>query len=97
MVDVSTHFDAERDRLIDADLLFIDGPKDGRFEQDLLPRLLELDLRRPQLWVLDDIRVMTMIGLWRQLPPPKLDVTSFGHFSGTGLVLRVPKDASSNS
>jgi hypothetical protein len=45
---------------------------------------------RRQLVVIDDIRVLTMVQLWRQLPNPRLDLTSFGHFSGTGLLLRSP-------
>jgi hypothetical protein len=27
-----------------------------------------------------------MIDLWRSIESPKLDITSFGHFSGSGLV-----------
>ena len=34
----------------------------------------------------DDIRLLNMIEQWRALPRPKLDLTSFGHWSGTGLV-----------
>jgi hypothetical protein len=31
-----------------------------------------------------------MVDLWRRIPYPKLDATSFGHWSGTGLVLVDP-------
>jgi hypothetical protein len=34
----------------------------------------------------DDTRVLNMIEIWRRLNRPKLDLTSFGHWSGTGLV-----------
>jgi predicted O-methyltransferase YrrM len=74
--------------LTDADLIFVDGPKDGHFEQVFLPKLLALRPERQQLIVLDDTRLMTMVQLWRDLPAPKLDLTSFGHWSGTGLLLR---------
>jgi predicted O-methyltransferase YrrM len=69
-----------------ADLIFADGPKDGRFEYLLLERLAELDLQQRPLLVFDDIRVWNMLAIWRAIALPKLDVTSFGHWSGTGLV-----------
>lgn len=69
-----------------ADLIFVDGPKDGRFERVLLDRLVELDLRQRPLLVFDDIRVWNMLAIWRAVALPKLDLTSFGHWSGTGLV-----------
>jgi predicted O-methyltransferase YrrM len=71
-----------------AELIFIDGPKDGRFEYRFLEALYALAPAVPQLVILDDIRVMTMLDCWRQLPTPKLDLTSFGHWSGTGLLWR---------
>lgn len=71
-----------------AEMLFVDAPKDGVFE----PRFVELLLKQSpsvdQLIVFDDIRVLTMIELWRDLQLDKLDVTSFGHWSGTGLAIR---------
>jgi predicted O-methyltransferase YrrM len=69
-----------------ADLIFVDGPKDGRFEHLFLDRLVELDLPQRPLLVFDDIRVWNMLAIWRAITLPKLDVTSFGHWSGTGLV-----------
>jgi len=69
-----------------ADIVFLDGPKDGRFEQALLDRLLAMKREKPQLLIIDDVRVNTMVKTWRSLPLPKIDATSFGHWSGTGLV-----------
>jgi hypothetical protein len=34
----------------------------------------------------DDIRVWNMLKTWRRIRRPKLDLTSFGHWTGTGLV-----------
>jgi predicted O-methyltransferase YrrM len=69
-----------------ADLIFMDGPKDGRFEAKVLDRL-GATLARPGKWlVLDDIRLPEMIDVWERIWSPKLDLTSFGHWSGTGLV-----------
>jgi hypothetical protein len=40
----------------------------------------------PTILVLDDTRLLNMIDVWRLIRSPKLDLTSFGHWSGTGLV-----------
>jgi hypothetical protein len=34
----------------------------------------------------DDIRFVNMVDNWNAIASPKLDLTSFGHWSGTGLV-----------
>lgn len=75
------------DLLRTADLIFIDGPKDGRFEYDLLSALDTLDLKSGTLLLFDDIRFWNMLDFWRTLDLPKLDLTGFGHFTGTGLAL----------
>ncbi|WP_164546837.1 MULTISPECIES: hypothetical protein [unclassified Variovorax] len=36
--------------------------------------------------VFDDIRVMHMVDTWRRIARPKMDLSSFGHWSGTGLI-----------
>jgi predicted O-methyltransferase YrrM len=72
--------------LAGADLFFIDGPKDGTFERVLLSRLATVPFVSPPIVVFDDIRLWNMLGIWREIPQPKLDLTSFGHWSGTGLV-----------
>jgi predicted O-methyltransferase YrrM len=78
-------FDQE-EILRSADLIFIDGPKDGVFEPMLVSLLLPV-IRPGQVLVFDDIRKLEMLQIWRDLPLTKLDVTSFGHWSGTGLAL----------
>jgi len=40
----------------------------------------------PPLIIMDDIRVWNMLAIWRRIDRPKLDLTSFGHWTGTGLV-----------
>jgi predicted O-methyltransferase YrrM len=69
-----------------ADIIFVDGPKDGRFEYAFLNHLEALPLTAAPLIVFDDIRLLNMLSLWRQIQKPKLDLTSFGHWTGTGLV-----------
>jgi predicted O-methyltransferase YrrM len=76
-------FDRERDILSAADLIFVDGPKDGLFELAFCDRLNSI--KTGALIIFDDIRVLNMITFWRELPWPKLDATSLGHWSGTGL------------
>lgn len=79
-------FDRHRDLLSEADVIFVDGPKDGTFEPAFMTKLLPIVARSGALVIFDDIRVMSMIGFWRSIRAPKLDLTSFGHWSGTGLV-----------
>ncbi len=69
-----------------ADFIFIDGPKDGVTEANILANLAMLSLRRDPIVFFDDIRVMNMIGIWRRVTRPKFDITSFGHWSGSGLI-----------
>lgn len=78
-------FAAELPALREAELLFVDGPKDGRFEPRLMSRLVGALRGSGTVVVLDDIRLMAMVRLWRELPLARLDVTSFGHWSGTGM------------
>lgn len=69
----------------DADLVFIDAAKDGQMEARLVDLLVRFPFRTRPLLVFDDIRLWNMLAVWRTLPWPKLDVTSFGHWTGTGL------------
>jgi len=72
--------------LRDADLIFFDAAKDGVTEPKLLENLRRVPFARPPVLVLDDIRVWNMLKTWREIRDPKLDLTSFGHWTGTGLV-----------
>ena len=70
-----------------ADIIFCDGLKDGLFEPAFLSFLAAASLqKRPRWLLLDDVRFLQMIDLWRRIDSPKIDLTSFGHWSGTGLV-----------
>lgn len=69
-----------------ADIIFLDAPKDGVFEYKILELFQSLKPKEGRLLIIDDIRFINMIELWRGIKSPKLDVTSFGHWSGTGLV-----------
>jgi predicted O-methyltransferase YrrM len=72
--------------LAGAGLFFVDGPKDKVFEPRFLANLATLRFAQPPVLVFDDIRTWNMLAIWRGIRAPKLDITSFGHWTGTGLV-----------
>jgi predicted O-methyltransferase YrrM len=74
------------DLFLNADLIFCDGPKDGSFEKIFLMNLKKLGLKDGCILVFDDIRQWNMIPIWYKINLPKLDATSVGHFTGTGLI-----------
>ena len=78
-------FEAHRKELEQTDLFFIDAAKDGKLEHRLIHNLEQLKFSRPPIVVFDDIRVWNMLRIWSELRWPKLDLTSFGHWSGTGI------------
>jgi predicted O-methyltransferase YrrM len=69
-----------------ADLIFVDTAHTGEQERLILGRLEETDFESGPIVVFDDIRMHAMLQFWRDITRPKLDVTSIGHWSGTGLV-----------
>ena len=77
---------AQRDVIEAADFFFIDAPKDNVFEYRLMERFEELNLNRRPILLFDDTKLNSMLRFWHELRHPKLDITSFGHWSGTGLV-----------
>jgi predicted O-methyltransferase YrrM len=81
-------FGKNAEDLASADLIFCDAPKDGVFEPEFLRLLFSTESQGSQLLVLDDIRVLTMIRAWHEIPYDKLDLSSFGHWSGTGIAVR---------
>ena len=68
-----------------ADLVFVDAAKDGVLEPKLMTHFETLTFRARPLFVFDDIRLWNMLAVWRAIRWPKLDLTSFGHWCGTGL------------
>jgi hypothetical protein len=81
-------FDEHRELLNRADFIVMDAAKDGLFEGRLLKEFEERsnlnNLNNP-VFLLDDIRLWNMLTTWRELRWPKLDITSFGHWCGTGI------------
>lgn len=51
---------------------------------DFFHRTVPIKCRHAELSLVD-IRLWNMPAFWRDVPLPKLDLTSFGHWSGTGV------------
>jgi hypothetical protein len=81
-----SNWDNYRDLLSRADFIMMDITHDGQDERILLEFFDTIEFKNPPLLFLDDIRLAKMISFWRELRLPKLDLTSFGHWSGTGIV-----------
>lgn len=80
-------FNKHSELLASADLIFCDAPKDGKFEYELFEKFAEIKMPYKERYlILDDIKFLNMAALWRKIDSPKIDLTSFGHWSGTGLV-----------
>jgi len=71
--------------LSQADFFFVDGPKDGRFEPQFICQMKSLGRNSNAIALFDDTRLWNMLKVWRELPWPKLDLTSFGSWCGSGL------------
>jgi predicted O-methyltransferase YrrM len=69
-----------------ADLIFADAAKDGVMERRFLRLFDAMTFKNAPVVLFDDIRLWNMLEIWRSIKRPKLDLTSFGHWSGTGLV-----------
>jgi predicted O-methyltransferase YrrM len=74
------------DLICTADLIFVDAAKDGALERRILAGFEGMKLKDGVVVVFDDIRQWNMLDIWRSIERPKLDVTSLGHYSGTGLI-----------
>lgn len=84
---VPSNFEEYKSFFSETDLIFIDVTHDGVLEEKLYTLIKSVKFKKPPLLVFDDIRFFTMLKFWRNIEEPKLDLTSFGHWSGTGLVI----------
>lgn len=90
-------FEARRRLFESADLIFVDAAKDGRFEPRFLAHLEGVSFARPPIVVFDDVRLWKMLKVWRDVRRPKLDLVSFGHWTGTGLIDWQPAPAAAHA
>jgi hypothetical protein len=47
---------------------------------------MKLKPKNNKILIIDDIKFINMIDLWINIESPKIDISSFGHWSGTGIV-----------
>jgi predicted O-methyltransferase YrrM len=69
-----------------ADFIFVDAAKDGVMEQRFLDNFRKLGLPKGPIVMFDDIREWKMLRIWNDITEPKLDITSFGHWTGSGWI-----------
>jgi predicted O-methyltransferase YrrM len=79
-------FNKHRSLFEQAEIIFMDALKDGVQEYQFLKNFATVNFKQKCLFVFDDIRLWNMLDIWFNMDKPKMDLTSFGHWSGTGLV-----------
>ncbi len=75
---------------LEADLVFLDAPKNYFFEKKFLSLLFNLYRNNPAnslVLLIDDVNLSTMTRIWRSIEFPKIKFDLIGHWSGTGMVL----------
>lgn len=83
---VEAQFRQHIDLIRNADFFLIDAPKDHYTERCIISFLEKTDFVTKPIVMFDDTRFLNMIDLWRSIARPKMDVTSFAHWCGTGVV-----------
>ncbi len=78
--------ESQMDILENADFIFADAAKDGVMERAFIALFDRVKFKKPPIIMFDDIRFVNMTQIWREIRHPKMDISSFGHWSGTGLV-----------
>jgi len=75
--------------LLHAPLMFLDTNHDGTFEREFIQELQRLKYQG--IVLCDDINLNDeMRAFWADVSLPKIDLTSVGHWSGTGAILFDP-------
>ena len=69
-----------------AEFILVSGMGHGRFEEQVLQRLGGVTFQKPPIVMFNDTRRWEMLRFCREIRHPKLDMTSFGRWTGTLLV-----------
>jgi|CZKG01.1.fsa_nt_gi predicted O-methyltransferase YrrM len=77
---------ANAELLRSADFILVDAAHTGVQERGFVRGFEQIGLANGPIVMFDDIRLWGMLSFWQEIERPKLDLTSFGHWSGTGLV-----------
>ena len=88
VADLTYHMNQEKFRNLfeEADFIFMDAAKDGHMEKIFLSYFDTVHFKNKPVLMIDDIYNWNMLSIWRSITKPKMDISSFGHFTGTGLV-----------
>lgn len=88
IVDLTDPGQAEKERtqIEQADIIYIDPLNDHLMTQKLCQLFDTLSFNKMPVVVLNEIRTLPMLRVWRKLSHSKLDMTSFGHWTGTGMI-----------
>lgn len=71
--------------ILNSKMIFIDAPHNGFFERELYAWLKEKQYKGMTVW--DDIHLNEdMKSFWNDVDLPKLDITKYGHITGTGVI-----------
>ena len=74
-----------KDLILSSKIILLDTYHDGTFEKKFHDYLNEN--KWEGILILDDIKLnQEMIDYWDNIEEPKLDITKYGHWSGTGIV-----------
>lgn len=90
LVDLSvpSNFSSYSKLFQEADIIFLDGPKDAKFEfkfLNLLSTIKPNTSNKKRYLIIDDIKFLNMGRCWNMIKSPKIDLTSYGHWTGTGI------------
>lgn len=74
-----------KEKILNSKMIFIDAPHNGNFEMMCYNWLIENDYKGITVW--DDIHLNTeMENFWNSVTHNKIDVTNYGHVTGTGII-----------
>ena len=79
-------FSRDENEVSAADLVLVSGVGDGKFEESVFHRLGHMKFQKPPIVMFNDTRKWEMLRFCREISYPKLDMTSFGRWTGTMLV-----------
>jgi hypothetical protein len=72
--------------MLESPIIFIDTTHDGVFERDCYQYLIHNNYKGLTVW--DDIHLNDeMKSFWNTVTHPKIDISKFGHWSGTGAIV----------
>lgn len=75
-----------KETILKSDMIFIDAPHNGDYELSCYNWLIENNYEGIVVW--DDIHLnQPMKNFWDNVTHEKIDVTNYGHITGTGIVL----------